>query len=303
MKENIRKFMAKGGFILVIATIAIVAYFLILEFANNIFKESIKEVQMVINNDGTISVPLEGDTSNLYIYWETDGGTVKPVRVPQNEEEIDMHNLDTQFSEDNKWHVAYTHSSESVVWSPQDDDGFEYESATIRATLYAATTDQIVSYIGDQTVEKIMTITLVNKDGAAEQVEDRLFTNPVRKGADSNWNQIYIVENKIEKKYTLAYRTGNQISEDGNLALCWTSDKNVLYETNLFLGGIPNFVEKKTDDKGAQSVLSSVNMVTCNIKEPTTIEAFIVDINSESYRKNDFVEEDKMCKATLKIEQ
>lgn len=293
MKQNVRKFMLSGGIVLIIATVAIVAYFLVLEYANDWFDNSIKEVKVTLHEDGSLSVPLEGDISNLYIFWETDGGTV----IPQKQT-ADTH-LQKQDTEQNKWHTAYTKASEHVVWSGKDADGNTYTTATVRATVYTAKED-VVTKIGENSVEKITTITLTSENGTVKQAEDRLFTNPVRMGTDTDWNQIYIIEDQVTHTYTLAYRTGNAVPTDENLTLCWSSEKAVLQETDLFAGGIPNF--KAVEEQAAKAFLASVNMITCEIQDTVTIEAYIVNVDCEGIGNENVPREERKFEAAITLE-
>jgi|GEM_PF-5191198 len=297
MKQSLKKVMEKGGTVLLIASVAIVVYFLFIEFAGNMLKDSINEVVIVLNEDGTLSVPLEGDTSNLFIFWETDGGSVKPVKTPEEEIDNKRYNLNNQFTENNKWYTSYTHADEKVKWDSSDADGNSYQTATVRATVYSASEGEVVSYIGDNAVEKILTITVKNINNQIEKTDNRLFSNPVRSESNNDWNQIYIIENTIENKYTLAYRTGNHVPENENLVLCWITNQPILQETDLFLGGIPNFVGNEDSEKS--NMVKAVNMVTCDITEEVTIEAFIVDINSSMEDDNNYLEQDKINTAAI----
>lgn len=294
MKSKIKIFMENGGLVLLIATIAIGAYFIFLEFADNMFKNRIGEVNIVLNEDGTLNIPLEGDASNIYVYWECDGGTIKPSK------EIEQETLKKQYRDDNKWHVAYSHSEDSVVWNSDDSEGDKYKSASIRATLYNVSDEEDVSYIASGNVQKVISITLEVKDGKIEKSEDRLYTNPVREDENQDWSEIYVIDNIIKGTYTLTYRTGIDIPKNEQLSMCWLADKKILKDTDLFTGGISGFKALKSD---GEKILKQKNMVTCEIKEHTNIEAFIIDVSSESYITEEFEDSDKIGKAQITLEE
>ena len=292
VKSGFRKIMINGGFVLLIATVAIVAYFLVLEYANDWFDNSIEEVRIVLHEDGSLSVPMEGDISGLYSYWEADGGTVKPQTASEDAF------LRQQDRPENLWHTAYTTAAEHAVWAPEDADGNVYETATVRAIVYMAT-EEAVSRIGDSSVQKVMTITLTKGNDGVKQAEDRLFTNPVRADSGSDWNQIYLVDQSAENTYTLAYRTGNAVPTDENLTLCWSGSQAVLKETDLMAGGIPHYTAKEGTD--AAAFLASVNQITCEITEKTVIEAYIVNINSAGIGSQNVPAEERKFSAEITL--
>jgi hypothetical protein len=292
VKEKLRRFMLGGGYALIIATVAIGAYYLVLEYAENWFDSSIQEVKVTLQEDGSLTVPLEGDISQLYIYWECDGGTVKPVS--QSEEA----QLNEQNTQDNSWYYCYTKASEGVIWDSADVDGNEYETATVRATVYTAKED-VVTKIADSSVEKQSTITLTKSgEEIKEASESRIFSNPVRKDSDEKWSQIYIVSQSEEAGVTLAYRTGETITGEESLVLCWSADSNVLVETDIQAGGIGAFT---AEDGDGVTFLSIVNEVTCNTEEAVAVQAFLVESSNAGLNTGEVEEADRQCSALIEI--
>ena len=78
MKELWKKidhFMLKyGGYSLLIATIATVAFFAVLQWGNDYAKEKTGILEIKVTEDGKLSVDYNyDDKDEVYILWETDG--------------------------------------------------------------------------------------------------------------------------------------------------------------------------------------------------------------------------------------
>ena len=135
MKELWKKidhFMLKyGGYSLLIATIATVAFFAVLQWGNDYAKEKTGILEIKVTEDGKLSVDYNyDDKDEVYILWETDGGNIaaecKENEFPEQE------NSATGY-------YSYSHSSEKAVWNPEDADGNRYETATVRASAHCGT--------------------------------------------------------------------------------------------------------------------------------------------------------------------
>ena len=81
MKELWKKidhFMLKyGGYSLLIATIATVAFFAVLQWGNDYAKEKTGTLEIKVAEDGKLSVDYNyDDKDEVYILWETDAGNI-----------------------------------------------------------------------------------------------------------------------------------------------------------------------------------------------------------------------------------
>ncbi len=291
MKEKFRKIMASGGWTLIIATLAIGAYLLVVQFADNLFYKNVtNNINITVNDDGELAVNYEYDDGDIYILWETDGGNIKPVK----EDNI----FKEQNTDDNNWYCAYTDVNDSVKWNSSDADGNNYKTATVRAIIYQKSEDQDVFYINDYI--KDVSITVTYKDGKVEKSDDRVFSCPIREGVDNDWNQIYVVQNSENGDKTLKYRTSKLISTNDVLVLCWKSDAAVLAETDQVSGSAPYYgVMNSNKNKNELRAINEITVKRGDISGDIKVEAFLVD---ESVYKNEEIKEtDKQYIATINI--
>ena len=77
--KKINAFMLKyGGYSLLIAAVATISFFAVLQWANDYVKEKTGELVIEVAEDGTLSVPYHyDDKEKVYILWETDGGSIR----------------------------------------------------------------------------------------------------------------------------------------------------------------------------------------------------------------------------------
>lgn len=293
MKDIVKKvnaFMLKyGGYSLLIAAVATISFFAVLQWANDYVKEKTGELVINVADDGTLSVPYNyDDKEKVYILWETDGGCIR------TDNKTDVFKEQNENMDRRKGYYSYSLSNETARWSPEDADGNTYGTATVRAVLYERDEENV--YKLENYVTEV-TVTLSYKDGKVEKTEDRLFSNPVRNGSDGKWSQIYCVE-ETEEKVTYRYRTGEEIDKEDTLILCWQAEKEILSETDYANGVIPR-CEVVEDNKNVK-LIKAATMITCEkdiegVKGK--IEAFLVD--EKGYKKKEIGEEDMVYKAEI----
>lgn len=291
MKELWKKidhFMLKyGGYSLLIATIATVAFFAVLQWGNDYAKEKAGILEIKVTEDGKLSVDYNyDDKDEVYILWETDGGNIaaecKENEFPEQE------NSATGY-------YSYSHSSEKAVWNPEDADGNRYETATVRAVLYQQDKDNrysLENYITE------ITITLSDKNGKVEKCEDRYFGNPVRGDSDENWSQIYCIQEDSQKA-TYRYRTGNKLEKEAVLIMYWDSDGNNLSETDYAKGFYPD-ISIKNENKDLQNI-KAVQQITCikNGDENSSCRIRAGLISETSYKQENIEASDVMYQAEI----
>jgi len=83
------------------------------------------KVSIYIDSDGLLYIKANIDTKDMYIYWEADAGSIKPVAF----------NGELRYQPENAY-FCITAADEPTVWDIKDYDGHNYSSATIRAYLY-----------------------------------------------------------------------------------------------------------------------------------------------------------------------
>lgn len=296
MKEKLKLFMQRGGLTLLIGFLAVGAYLFILDVANQYFDKNVtNSLYISVNENGELSVNYSKTDEEIYVCWETDGGNIKPVE--QNSE------FQEQYKEDNKWYQAYAKVHDKVKWDSMDADGNQYTTANVRALIYQKSEQEEKNqyYLGD--FVKDLTITITVKDGKVEKAEDRYFSNPIRKGEEESWNQIYIVD-RTENTYTLRYRTSENLSKKDNdkiYVLCWENDENIMAETDIIEGSIPNFSYILEENESLTDRLNTVNTVTLDFKDTNFKEANIVAFLVDSEKYKSYQQEDKeyIAKAAL----
>lgn len=296
MKElwkKIDRFMLKyGGYSLLIATVATVGFFAVLQWANHYVEEKTGKLEIEVAADGTLSVDYNyDDKEKVYILWETDGGHIAADNSSGEFKEQEQQK-DTALG-----YFSYSHSSETAVWGPEDADGNRYETATVRAVLYEKDADNI--YNLENYVTEV-NVTLTYKDGKIEKAEDRLFSNPIREGSDGNWSQIYCIE-ETEEAITYRYRTGQQIDEEEILILCWQSENNILSETD-YANGLYPFC-KTVEDNRNKNILKAATTITCEkglIEKGEKISAGL--ITEKVYKSTEIKEGDRLYAVHLEIE-
>jgi len=281
MKEKISKIMKSGGWAVLIATVAMAAYLLILQWGDNFIKNQTVELKITIDENGYLSTNYGGSKDGVYIIWQTDGGNIQPVHKDEK--------LAEQYYDGNKWYFAYTAPNDKIKWSSEDADGNKYTEATIRATLYMTDRSKTVFYIGEYVNEA--SVTVKSQDGKAVKAEDRLFSNPVREG-DSNWSQIYEISDFSGQK-TFAYRTGYVVENPGEKILVWEADEKIMNETDLRYGAVGPFIVNP--EKSGKDMLIGSSMITfnvANIKDEFNVTAYLTySDNSEKKQGEITVEE------------
>lgn len=287
MKElwkKIDRFMLKyGGYSLLIATVATVAFFAVLQWAQDYVKEKTPELEIQLDDEGYLYVNYQyDDKENVYIFWETDGGS------------LSIENKDNTFSEQkeyqnfNKGYYGYTKSNERVLWSSNDADGNTYSTATVRAVLYEKDKDNIYK-IENYVLE--VNITLTMQDGKIIKAKDRVFSNPVRENSDDNWSQIYCIQ-ETEDTVTYRYRTGSKIDEDKVLILYWKADDSILSETDYAEGICPSAsIIKENENK---SEIKASTMITCEKKMCQSGKQIMAGLMDEETYKSEQVEKKDM---------
>lgn len=303
LKDKLKKIMIQGGFAVIIAVVAMSLYLTALYFGNKYFEKSIQPAKAAINENGEIY--LDGfekeKEERIYIMWETDAGSIEPVK------ENSIFKAQ-QENKNNKKYVVNTNYNEGVRWSCKDADGYEYETATIRAIVYSfdETINKDVYYMGTYVNEYSITIT---RDGEKiKKADARYFGNPVRTGNNTDWNQIYAVEEKDEA-ITYRYRTGNKI-DDENIVLCFESDDNILSETDYEKGMYYCEIKENNSNKESLYAVSNITVNKKDIKaglnenkDGIYIEAYLVseDIYNSALKGTKISDESKYNKAVAYI--
>lgn len=267
MKEKIRKIMVNGGYSAIIAVVAMIAYLTAMYFANDYFNKVTEPATLDINDKGEIYISgfEAGEDEILYVLWETDGGSIKPLE----EEDI----FKEQYEKENMNYYYNTSLNKKIQWNKKDADGNNYSTSTIRAIVYRYDNKNVYNmedYVNE------FTITVTSKENKTVKAEkERYFSNPIRENSDGKWNQIYIIEEN-EKNITLRYRTGETIEEE-MLALCWEADKKILKKTNISEGLTP--VIKYEDE--SNDFLITTNTITIDKKNNggEYVKAYLIDEN------------------------
>ena len=237
-------------FPLFIAFAAIGLFYLVIQLSNDVYKDSIQEVE-IIYKDGKLSMPIEGDQEGWMIFWECDGGLISNGKSSS--------------------HFLYTKVGDSITWTNLEEDGEAFQTANIRATLYQTSEGKKESVIAAGKVQVTDTISLSVKDGKVKKVKDGIYSNPVKKEGDRHWTEPYIIQ-RVDNKVTLGFRTGEKIKDGSALTMLWTTDEKVLGETDLAAGGIPFF---KISGELKKS-LSQVNIVTLEVNQDTKVEVSLI---------------------------
>lgn len=303
MKDKLKKIMIQGGFAVIIAVVAMSLYLTALYFANKYFEKSTQPANVAINENGEIY--LKGfekeKEEKIYIMWETDAGSIEPVK------ENNIFKAQQENKNNNKY-VVNTNYNEAIRWSCKDADGYEYETATIRAIVYSfdETVNKDVYYMGTYVNEYRITITV---DGEKiKKADARYFGNPVRTGGDTDWNQIYTLEEK-EETITYRYRTGNKI-DDENIVLCFEADSNILSETDYEKGMYYCKINENNSNKESMYAVSNITVNKSDIKacldenkNSIYIEAFLVneDVYNRAVKGTKINDESKHNKAVINV--
>lgn len=288
--------MIQGGFAVIIAVVAMSLYLTAMYFANKYFEKSTQPATAEINENGEIYLKgFEKEKSEtIYIMWETDAGSIEPVK------ENNTFKAQAEDKE-NKKYIVNTNYNEAVKWSCKDADGYEYETATVRAIVYSydeAVNDDVY-YMGTYVNEYCITVT--GEGESVKKADSRYFGNPVRSGASSDWNEIYAVK-EDEEYITYRYRTGNKI-DDENIVLCFEADKEILSETDYEKG---MYYCKISEDNANKKILTAVTNVTVNkkdIENDVLMEAYLVseDIYNKAVKGDEITDGSKYNKAAIII--
>lgn len=290
--------MIQGGFAVIIAVVAMSLYLLALHLGNKYFEKATQPASVAINENGEIYLKgFEKEKSEkIYIMWETDAGSIEPVK------ENDLFK-EQQESSNNKKYFVNTNYDESIRWSSKDADGYEYETATVRAIVYSydESVNKDVYYMGTYVNE--YTITVTKSGDTIKKADTRFFGNPVRENSSYDWNQIYIVA-EDEEKISYRYRTGNKIDEE-NVILCFEANEEVLSETDYEKG---MYYCKIKDDNADRNILTAVANVTIKKTDiegikSLSVEAYLVneDIYNKAVKGEKVEESSKYNKAGIEI--
>lgn len=178
--------------------------------------------------------------SKFTVVWETDAGTLSSAEP------------DTEYKAptDNKYYL-YSALNERIKWDLQDEDGFNYKTATIQVTVFEYTNDRRYSKSGSEVYTDTITVSYI--DGKITRSEERNFGNPVRDNADDDWQQILVLD-KQGNYVTLRYRYGKELGSSDVVA--WKSNVKMLY--NAEFGDAPIY-----NPNGSSSVLISDSTTIC----------------------------------------
>lgn len=297
MKEKIKKIMVQGGFSVIIAVVAMSLYLTVMYFSNKYFESQTKPAVLTVTEDGKISVSGFEKEENevIYILWETDGGNIKPAEKNELFKE-------QWEDENNKWYYVNTEIDESIIWNSSDADGLEYTTANVRAIVYSyeASANKDQYYMGNYVNQ--MNITVTVKDGKIVQAnESRYFSNPVRSGDDSDWSQIYVINESDDGKETYRYRTGKKI-KDEILFLCWESDDKIINETKYEMGLYPECLINSDNKENNILVAKDTITIDKNKSDEKKISAFLIDEDTyDGYMENKKIEGKKKNIASFEI--
>ena len=279
MKEKFNKFMYNGGFAVIVAVIAMGLYLSVLSGAQKCSADSIEPVEVRIDDEGKLYLHyIYDDKDELMILWETDAGNISIV---EDENKLN--------------YFTYGNMDEKIIWDSKDADGNEYEVATVRAILYEKTEEKSTYFIAEAAAEVQISVTY--KDGKIVKAEDRMFSNPVRKNSDTNWSQIYVIDEN-EDLITYRYRTGKEIPEDEYLYLRWEADDSILCETDVHNGLYPK-CGVLNSNKNKEKIVQVNTVSVFKEKAKGNIYAFIV--GEKYYEQPDVSEKNKINKAELKL--
>lgn len=299
MKAKIKNIMIKGGFSVIIAVVAMSLYLMAMYFANKYFESITKPAEIVVNENGEISIQgFETEKDEIiYILWETDGGNIKPVKENPAFE-------DQNRKENNKWYYVNTAIDEGVVWNSKDADGYEYTTATVKAVIYSYNKEEKNNqyYMGNYVNEMNITVTIKNNK-IVKAEKERYFSNPIRKDEKNDWNQIYVIDEDENGNLTYRFRTGKEIKEE-ILILCWESDKEILSETDYKSGLYPECKILK-ENKNKKNIITK-NTITVNSNEAGGCNIYAYLISEDVYDNLDedninIEEKDKQYKAEEEI--
>lgn len=148
--------------------------------------------------------------SNHYTaIWECDAGT------------LSLKDTDSVYSgTTDSGYYLYAGINDAVLWTPQDHDGFLYETATLKVHLFPFENGAFEK-VGEVT-ENADTKTISLDENILTLSPARTFGNPIRKDADDDWQQILVLD-ETPDSLILRYRCGKEIS----------SDKMVVWNTNI----------------------------------------------------------------------
>lgn len=165
------------------------------------------KIKIQVDDEG-LFVKCNFKEDNYTVVWECDAGTLSSVN----------NNSNYTASTKNSYHV-YAGIDEKVTWSPIDNDGFFYTTATIKIYVYKCCNNSRYSKCDSKVYTDIITISIQNDK--IVKAEKRAFGNPVREGSDDDWQQIIVLDE--QKGYiTLRYRYGKSLN----------SSKQIVWSTN-----------------------------------------------------------------------
>ena len=83
--KKVAKIMRSGGWAVLVAVIAMALYLFVLEIAEKAITNMKVDLIVKIDENGYLSTNYKGDKEDVYILWETDGGSIVPVEEEEKE--------------------------------------------------------------------------------------------------------------------------------------------------------------------------------------------------------------------------
>lgn len=180
-------------------------------------------VKIQIDDDG-LFLKCNFKESNYTVVWECDAGTLSRT----------MSDTDYTVLNESTYYL-YSGLDEKIAWSPVDNDGFSYTTATIKIYVYKYSENNRYSKCDDKVYTDTLTISIENRK--ITKSEKREFGNPIRQGLSDDWEQILVLDE--QKGYvTLRYRYGRKLKSSERIV--WSTNvaplcKSVFYSSPVFV--------------------------------------------------------------------
>ena len=173
-------------------------------------------IKIRVDGDGVfLKHNLRGE--KYTVVWECDAGSLSSVSNNQNYK-----------APPKSPYYLYVGLNDKVKWSPKDDDGFSYSTATLKAHIYKYEGENCYSKCDSKVYTDMLTLSIQNNK--LVQTDKRIFGNPVRKNSDDNWQQILVLDQ--QKKYvTLRYRFGKTLNSLERI--CWKTNVTSLCDATF----------------------------------------------------------------------
>ncbi len=144
---------------------------------------------------------------NYTVVWECDAGSLSSASTGSE------YKAPCQSS-----YYLYAGLNENVIWSPEDDDGFSYPTATVRIRVFKYKDDRRYHKCDNEIYTDTVTVSI--RDGRLTEAEKRAFGNPVREGSDY-WRQI-VSPFRQGHYVVLRYRYGKPLVSPERV--CWQTN-------------------------------------------------------------------------------